>query len=677
MPPFCFGNVVEGSANASAEKLNNNYQSVKDQSGIYAGSGGFDITVGQHTQLDGAVLASEASADKNRLDTGTLGWKNLDNLSEWSGKQAGVTATNTGMPTTGLGQATGDERGTTHSAVADGTIIIRDKDRQQQDIAGLSRDTANANHSVKDGFDAGKVKDKLEIQKEATALGIQAANAYKAAMEHEAAEKNAALKDEISREHPGATEEALNAAVKNDSRYIDAEKEYGPGSDFWRATSGATGLIAGILGGNIEGGVAAGVAPYMAKLVKDASGGNKVARVALHGIVSAALAQAQGGNALSAAAGGMMSAAVMDENLADAFFGKKVDELNGEERQFISNLATVVGAVAGGSVGGDTFSAASGANAARVEVENNSLSGDKSRESVKQSAEYWKDQVRDKLGKGTTSAIANGIINAVADTGDSALGSADYVADAAMALASCAAGDSYCNKALSDLAGKNQTVADSVKALMKSDTWSSVASTLTGAWDGDQAALEATGGILASVILPGKKVPSGIADTGKLSAEKEALRKIAQNSKNSTDLSVKPFGTVLQQQAVKKIDNLASQFNNPAVHPKDFQLNINGKTMVTDPELSLGAPVFKGATDADVMTYFKQLTGSENMPSAKVVPGKGNVYSVKITEGPSAGSTVTLRDFSTSAQQTGAKWTIDLMTPSINGGRRVEVKFKQ
>ena len=163
-----------------------------------------------------------------------------------------------------------------------------------------------------------------------------------------------------------------------------------------------------------------------------------------------------------------------------------------------------------------------------------------------------------------------------------------------MALASCAARDNYCNKALSDLAGKNQAVADSVKALMKSDTWSSVASTLTGAWDGDQAALEATGGILASVILPGKKVPSGITDTGKLSAEKEALRKIAQNSKNSTDLSVKPFGTVLQQQTVKKIDNLASQFNNPAVHPKDFQLNINGKTMVTDPELSLGAPVFKG-----------------------------------------------------------------------------------
>ena len=86
----------------------------------------------------------------------------------------------------------------------------------------------------------------------------------------------------------------------------------------------------------------------------------------------------------------------------------------------------------------------------RVVVDNNSLSGDKARAAVKERAEHWKDQVRNALGEGTTSSIANGIINVIADTGDSAIGSADYVADAAMAMAmamamaSCAAGDSYC-----------------------------------------------------------------------------------------------------------------------------------------------------------------------------------------------------------------------------------------
>lgn len=59
-----------------------------------------------------------------------------------------------------------------------------------------------------------------------------------------------------------------------------------------------------------------------------------------------------------------------------------------------------------------------------------------------------------------------------------------------MALASCAAGDSYCNKALSDLSVKNQSIADTVKE----------------AAGGNQAALEATTGLLASIILPGKKI---------------------------------------------------------------------------------------------------------------------------------------------------------------------------
>jgi hypothetical protein len=74
-----------------------------------------------------------------------------------------------------------------------------------------------------------------------------------------------------------------------------------------------------------------------------------------------------------------------------------------------------------------------------------------------------------------------------------------------MALASCAVGDSYCNKAMSDLAGKNQAVADSVAAMMNSDTWSQLRKLLNKH-------LRKSGssgshrGMLASIMLPGKKV---------------------------------------------------------------------------------------------------------------------------------------------------------------------------
>nr|WP_262420564.1 hypothetical protein [Pantoea vagans] len=50
--------------------MHSNWQSVAEQTGIFAGKGGFDVTAGEHTQLNGAVIASTADASLNRLDTG-------------------------------------------------------------------------------------------------------------------------------------------------------------------------------------------------------------------------------------------------------------------------------------------------------------------------------------------------------------------------------------------------------------------------------------------------------------------------------------------------------------------------------------------------------------------------------------------------------------------------------
>ncbi|MCK7444709.1 hypothetical protein L8P07_20250 [Enterobacter roggenkampii] len=73
-----------GGISYSRDKMDSNFASVREQSGIFAGSGGFDVTVGGHTQLDGGAMASAATADKNRLDTGTLGWRDIHNTAEYS-----------------------------------------------------------------------------------------------------------------------------------------------------------------------------------------------------------------------------------------------------------------------------------------------------------------------------------------------------------------------------------------------------------------------------------------------------------------------------------------------------------------------------------------------------------------------------------------------------------------
>ncbi len=50
--------------------MKSRFDSVAEQTGMFAGDGGFDITVGRHTQLDGAVIASTATPDK------TTGYRN-------------------------------------------------------------------------------------------------------------------------------------------------------------------------------------------------------------------------------------------------------------------------------------------------------------------------------------------------------------------------------------------------------------------------------------------------------------------------------------------------------------------------------------------------------------------------------------------------------------------------
>ena len=140
--------------------------------------------------------------------------------------------------------------------------------------------------------------------------------------------------------------------------------------------------------------------------------------------------------------------------------------------------------------------------------------------------------------------------------------------------------------------------------------------------------------------------------------------------------------TNLQQLAKTEMASLATLYNNKNVHTKDFTISVNGKTLVTDKDksVSAGAPVFKSSSETDIMTYFKFLSGVDTMPTAKIISGKGTVYSVKVNEGPNAGSSVTLRDFSTSAShsasQNKARWIIDIQRPDINKGRSVEMKFQ-
>lgn len=171
---FTFGSMTgSGYISASQDKMKSRFDSVAEQTGIFAGDGGFDITVGNHTQLDGAVIASTATADKNSLDTGTLGFTDIHNEADFKTQHSGISISGAGsfgdqfkgnMPG-GMISAAGNKghaEGTTQAAVADGTITIRDKANQKQDVANLSRDTEHANDSISPIFDKEKEQNRLK-----------------------------------------------------------------------------------------------------------------------------------------------------------------------------------------------------------------------------------------------------------------------------------------------------------------------------------------------------------------------------------------------------------------------------------------------------------------------------------------------------------------------------------
>ena len=61
----------------SKGNISSHYKSARDQAGIFAGTGGFDLLVGKNTDLKGGLIASKATADKNKLSTGTFSFSGL------------------------------------------------------------------------------------------------------------------------------------------------------------------------------------------------------------------------------------------------------------------------------------------------------------------------------------------------------------------------------------------------------------------------------------------------------------------------------------------------------------------------------------------------------------------------------------------------------------------------
>ncbi len=383
------GSIGTGSASASVshsrDKMHSNYDSVQEQTGIFAGRGGFDVTTGQHTQLNGAVIASTATADKNRLDTGTLGFSDIENRADFKTEHQS-TGLSTGGSVAGnfLGNMAnnllvganheGHADSTTQSAVSAGNITIRDTQSQKQDVADLNRDAAHANQTLSPIFDREKEQQRLQQAQLIGEIGNQVADIARTEgqIAGEKAKRDSAALNQARAELEAAgkpfTEQDVAQRAYNNGM---AASGFGTGGKYQQAIQAATAAVQGLAGGNLSAALAGGAAPYIAEIIKQTTP-DGAGRVAAHAVVNAALAVAQGNNALAGAAGAATGEVV--GMIATQMYGKPVSELSEAEKQTVSTLATVAAGLAGGLVGDSGASAVAGAQSGKTTVENNALS---------------------------------------------------------------------------------------------------------------------------------------------------------------------------------------------------------------------------------------------------------------------------------------------------------------
>ncbi len=383
-----------GSINVSRDKMTSDYDSVQEQSGLFAGNGGFDVTVGNHTRLDGGVIASTATADKNRLDTDTLGFSDIHNQADFKTEHQGAGISSGGsigkqfagnMANALLagGGNSGHAEGTTQAAVSEGTLIIRDKENQKQDVADLSRDAEHANGSISPIFDKEKEQQRLQEVQLIGEIGSQVVDI--ANTQGEINGLNAGRKELADKgiTEPGAdASDEVKAAYQNALRETGAYKtttaKYGTGSDLQRGIQAATAALQGLAGSDLTAALAGASAPELAYRIGHGMGidNNTAAKTIAHAILGGAVAALQGNSAAAGAAG-----AATGELAAKAIAGmlypdvKDLSTLSEEQKQTVSALATISAGMAGGLAGDSTGSAVAGGQGGKNAAENNLLGG--------------------------------------------------------------------------------------------------------------------------------------------------------------------------------------------------------------------------------------------------------------------------------------------------------------
>ena len=388
---------------ASYSKAKVDYAQVKEQAGISVGEDGMDVTVYHHTQLNGAIIESDADASKNRFKTQSIATTDIENKSEIKTESASISAGSGGVnpmqalssALSLLGNTNESARSTTQSAISDNIQI---ETETPEKLTALSRDTKNANQRV-EKQDLQKVQERQEMAK---VIGEISENAINIATYEErekinklGLEKFKLEEQEKALKGQAGSEQQL-AAIKQQLTNVQAEitktqgeidRTYGIGSEKGMAIRAVTAALQAAAQNDTAGSLVALASPYLNKTIHEMTSGDtakdKAANLMAHALLSAVEFQVTGKDPLTGAVAGV-TGEVTAQILTQAIYNKTPNQLTANEKENISTLSQVAGGLAAALTakangataeqGGNFLAATSGAGTAKRAVENNYLS---------------------------------------------------------------------------------------------------------------------------------------------------------------------------------------------------------------------------------------------------------------------------------------------------------------
>ncbi|MCC8484877.1 hemagglutinin repeat-containing protein, partial [Xanthomonas campestris] len=356
------GTAWDASGYASGAKANGNYLGVVEQSGLFAGNGGYHVTAGNVNLIGGAIAstnagASELTADsltftdlKNQMDysasSGSIsgGFGSTGNQTDANGNPIQRTAgeqssdignniangnygkANTGsfMPGVPMSES-GSDTTYTRATLTEGTIKIGGKTTTAA-ATGINTDASAAHEAVATLPDVRKILGEQQAMAAAAgtvmATGKQIGDDIAASAESKANAIEAEYKNGLTQEGKDdfanlTADQRRDVLIQSNPDYraaYEAKQQWGVGGDYSRALQAVTTALVGSVAGQGAGQVATNaLAPYAAQLIgktfdqNHGSDPNAVLQGLSHAVLGAVLAQVNGssmvGGALAGAGG--------------------------------------------------------------------------------------------------------------------------------------------------------------------------------------------------------------------------------------------------------------------------------------------------------------------------------------------------------------------------------------